>query len=106
MNGPPRLSAFLKKESVPVKKLIVNQTITIEMIRSDPELPQIALEYVDEIWSLLCDSSWDKDFISRVKYIVISIDGGVQICGSLKKLSRLMNELAESSIAFIYMQVL
>ncbi|KAL0927297.1 hypothetical protein M5K25_001459 [Dendrobium thyrsiflorum] len=51
----------------------------------------------DGIMSLLCDSSWDKEFIPRAKYVVISTNGGLQICGNPKELIRQMNELAGNS---------
>ncbi|PKU66651.1 Short-chain dehydrogenase TIC 32, chloroplastic [Dendrobium catenatum] len=48
--------------------------------------PQMVLKFVDGIKSLLCDSSWGKEFIPMAKYIVICIDGGLQICDNPKKL--------------------
>ncbi|KAL0917609.1 hypothetical protein M5K25_012683 [Dendrobium thyrsiflorum] len=47
----------------------------------------------DGNWSLLCDSNWHKGFIPSVIYVV-STDGGLRICGNLKELIQLMNELA------------
>ncbi|KAH0453125.1 hypothetical protein IEQ34_017449 [Dendrobium chrysotoxum] len=48
--------------------------------------------------SLLYYSSWDKELIPRANYVVISIDGGLQICGNPKELNRLMNKLADRLI--------